>query len=95
MVMESAEKIRRASINDIGGILELIRPLEQKGILVRRSREQLEVEVDKFTIIERDNLTIACAALYPFLKEKIGEMACVAVHPDYRNSSRGDLLLKK
>lgn len=95
MVMESAEKIRRASINDIGGILELIRPLEKKGILVRRSREQLEVEVDKFTIIERDNLTIACAALYPFVKEKIGEMACVAVHPDYRNSSRGDLLLKK
>lgn len=40
-------------------------------------------------------MTIACAALYPFVKEKIGEMACVAVHPDYRNSSRGDLLLKK
>jgi len=94
MVMESAEKIRQASINDIGGILELIRPLEKKGILVRRSREQLEIEVDKFTIIEYDNLTIACAALYPFLKEKIGEMACLAVHPDYRNSSRGDLLLK-
>ncbi|AYN24626.1 amino-acid N-acetyltransferase [Buchnera aphidicola] len=95
MVMESAEKIRQANINDIGGILELIRPLEKKGILVRRSREQLEIEVDKFTIIERDNLTIACAALYPFFKEKIGEMACVTVHPDYRNSSRGDLLLKK
>jgi amino-acid N-acetyltransferase len=70
MVMESAEKIRQASINDIGGILELIRPLEKKGILVRRSREQLEIEVDKFTIIERDNLTIACAALYPFFKRK-------------------------
>ncbi|QCI16685.1 amino-acid N-acetyltransferase [Buchnera aphidicola (Aphis craccivora)] len=95
MVMESAEKIRQANINDIGGILELIRPLEKKGILVRRSREQLEMEVDKFTIIERDNLTIACAALYPFFKENLGEMACVAVHPDYRNSSRGDWLLKK
>ncbi len=94
MVRESAEKIRQANINDIGGILELIRPLEKKGILVRRSREQLEMEVDKFTIIERDNLTIACAALYPFFKESIGEMACVAVHPDYRNSSRGDWLLK-
>jgi len=95
MVMESAEKIRQASINDIRGILELIRPLEKKGILVRRSREQLEIEVNKFTIIERDNLTIACVALYPFLIDKIGEMACLAVHPDYRNSSRGDLLLKK
>ena len=95
IVMESAEQIRRATINDIGGILELIRPLEQQGILVRRSREQLEMEIDKCTIIQRDNTTIACAALYPFPEEKIGEMACVAVHPDYRSSSRGEVLLER
>ena len=95
IVMESAEQIRSATINDIGGILELIRPLEQQGILVRRSREQLEMEIDKFTIIQRDNTTIACAALYPFPEEKIGEMACVAVHPDYRSSSRGEVLLER
>ncbi|HAI1289707.1 TPA: amino-acid N-acetyltransferase [Escherichia coli] len=95
IVMESAEQIRRATINDIGGILELIRPLEQQGILVRRSREQLEMEIDKFTIIQRDNTTIACTALYPFPEEKIGEMACVAVHPDYRSSSRGEVLLER
>ncbi|MFC3394585.1 amino-acid N-acetyltransferase [Brenneria rubrifaciens] len=95
IVMESAEQVRRATINDIGGILELIRPLEQQGILVRRSREQLEMEIDKFTVVVRDNLTIACAALYPFPEESIGEMACVAVHPDYRSSSRGDMLLKR
>lgn len=95
IVMESAEQIRRATINDIGGILELISPLEQQGILVRRSREQLEMEIDKFTIIQRDNTTIACAALYPFPEEKIGEMACVAVHPDYRSSSRGEVLLER
>ena len=95
IVMESAEQIRRATINDIGGILELIRPLEQQGILVRRSREQLEMEIDKFPIIQRDNTTIACAALYPFPEEKIGEMACVAVHPDYRSSSRGEVLLER
>lgn len=95
IVMESAEQVRRATINDIGGILALIRPLEQQGILVRRSREQLEMEIDKFTIIERDNMTIACAALYPFPDEQIGEMACVAVHPDYRSSSRGEMLLTR
>ncbi len=95
IVMESSEQLRRATINDIGGILDLIRPLEQQGILVRRSREQLEMEIDKFTIIIRDNLTIACAALYPFMDEKIGEMACVAVHPDYRSSSRGEMLLQR
>ncbi|BET98237.1 amino-acid N-acetyltransferase [Xenorhabdus taiwanensis] len=93
IVMERSEQIRRANINDIGGILELIRPLEQQGLLVRRSREQLEMEIDNFTLIELDNITIACAALYSYPNEKIGEMACVAVHPDYRNSSRGEILL--
>ena len=93
--MEHSEQIRLATINDIGGILELIRPLEEQGILVKRSREQLEIEIDKFTIIERDHMTIGCAALYPYPEEKMGEMACLAIHPQYRNSSRGDLLLEK
>lgn len=93
--MESAEQVRRATINDIGGILALIRPLEQQRILVRRSREQQEVEIDKFTIIELDNMTIACTALYSFPDEQIGEMACVAVRPDYRSSARGEMLLTR
>ncbi|WP_413283885.1 amino-acid N-acetyltransferase [Vibrio sp. MA40-2] len=93
VVMASAEQIRRAEIDDIGGILELIRPLEEQGILVRRSREQLEQEVHQFTLIEKDGLVIGCAALYPYFEEKMAEMACVAIHPDYRDGNRGlDLL---
>lgn len=95
IVMASAEKVRTAGIDDIGGILELIYPLEQEGILVRRSREQLEQEIERFTIVERDGLIIACAALYPFPEEKMAEMACVAVHPDFRDGDRGALLLNR
>jgi len=95
IVRESAEQARAATIEDIGGILDLIRPLEEEGILVRRSREQLEMEIDKFTIIERDGLIIGCAALYCFMEEAMAEMACVAIHPDYRNSNRGDQLVAK
>ncbi len=95
IVRESAERARAATIEDIGGILDLIRPLEEEGILVRRSREQLEMEIDKFTIIERDGLIIGCAALYCFMEEAMAEMACVAIHPEYRNSNRGDQLIAK
>ncbi|RKS85910.1 N-acetylglutamate synthase [Orbus hercynius] len=95
VAVEHSEQIRKATIDDIGGILELIRPLEEQGILVRRSREQLEMEIDKFTIIERDSTTIGCAALYPYLEEGMAEMACVAIHPEYRSSARGDMLLDK
>ncbi|HDY7659069.1 TPA: amino-acid N-acetyltransferase [Vibrio vulnificus] len=93
VVMASAEQVRQACIDDIGGILELIRPLEEQGILVRRSREQLEQEVERFTIIEKDGLIIGCAALYPYIDEHMAEMACVAIHPDYRDGNRGLLLL--
>lgn len=93
VVMASAEQVRRANIDDIGGILGLIRPLEEQGILVRRSREQLEQEIHQFTLIEKDGLVIGCAALYPYLEEEMAEMACVAIHPDYRDGNRGlDLL---
>jgi amino-acid N-acetyltransferase len=94
IVTEAAERLRLATINDIGGILDLIRPLEQQGLLVRRSREQLEMEIDQFVVIERDGLIIGCAALYPFPEENVGEFACLAVHPNYRDADRGTLLLK-
>ncbi len=88
------EGIRPATIDDVGGILDLIRPLEEEGILVRRSRELLEIEIERFIVVERDGTIIACAALYPFAAERLGELGCVAVHPDYRNRSRADALLR-
>jgi amino-acid N-acetyltransferase len=91
---ETFEDIRQATIDDVGGILELIAPLEQEGVLVRRERERLEMEIDYFTVVERDCTIIACAALYPFSEEGCGELACLAVHREYRNQGRGDDLLE-
>lgn len=91
---ETYEKVRGAFIEDVGGIIELIEPLEQAGILVRRSRELLENEIKRFTIIERDGMVIGCAALYPFADGQAGELACVAVHSSYRNSKRGRQMLE-
>jgi amino-acid N-acetyltransferase len=85
---------RQATIADVGGILELIRPLEEEGVLVRRSRELLEQEIEHFVVSERDGTIIACSALYPYAAEQLGEVACVAVHPDYRKQKRGDELLR-
>lgn len=94
IVTESYEKVRDARIEDIGGILELIQPLEEKGILVKRSRELLESEIERFTVVERDGMIIGCAALYPFPENNMGELACVVSHPKYRRSSRGDSLVR-
>lgn len=89
----SYEQLRAANIDDVGGILELIDPLEKDGILVRRSREHLEAEIDHFCVVVRDGMIIGCAALYPYHEGNMGELACVAVHHDYRHGQRGDALL--
>jgi amino-acid N-acetyltransferase len=90
---EAYEGLRAATIEDVGGILELITPLEAEGVLVKRSREMLEMEIHHFLVVKRDGMIIACAALYPY-DGRMGELACLAVHPDYRSSGRGDCLLQ-
>jgi len=87
------EQVCTATIDDVGGILELIAPLEDEGILVKRSRELLEVEIDRFTVLKKEDVIIACAALYPYQEASSGEIACVAIHPDYRNGNRGERLM--
>ncbi len=92
---EQFESLREATIEDVGGLIELITPLEDQGILVRRSREVLEREIGQFSIVERDGLIIACAALYPIADSDAGELACLAVNPEYRHGGRGDELLER
>jgi amino-acid N-acetyltransferase len=87
------ETLRAATIDDVGGILGLIEPLEREGILVRRSRELLEMEVERFLVLESDGVIAGCAALYPFPEEKAAELACMAVSPEFRGRGFGDLLL--
>jgi amino-acid N-acetyltransferase len=89
------ESMREASIEDVGGILQLIKPLEDSGVLVPRSREQLELEIGSFRVIVRDHLVIACCALFPFPQNQSAEVACVAVDPDYRGLGYASALLKR
>ena len=92
------EEVRMANIQDVGGLIKLLRPLEQQGILVYRSRERLENEIDQFAVIERDGMILACAALYPIPTDadeiRSAEIACVAVDPTYRQSNRGRQILE-
>ena len=93
------ETLRDANLNDIGGIVELISPLEKQGKLIKRSREKLEMEINDYSVIERDGLIIACTAFHLLKEEKLAVMSCLAVHPDYLHQARGkrlfDYLLNK
>lgn len=84
--------VRKTGVEDIPGLLDLIEPLEKQGVLVARSREKLELEIEHFSVMERDGVVIACAALYPF-SEDSAELACLVVDPEYCNGGRGKQLL--
>jgi amino-acid N-acetyltransferase len=90
---EPFEEIRPATLDDIAGIIDLIRPLETEGVLVTRPYERLEAEINDYTVIIRDGLIIGCSALHLFKEGKSGEIACVALHHQYQGGARGDKLL--
>ena len=92
---DAYETTRQAGIDDIGGILALIQPLEREGALVPRSREQLELNLEHFSVMVRDGYVIACYALFPFAEAGAAEFACIAVHPDYRRAGRAAALLRR
>lgn len=88
------ETIRPATIDDLGGILQLIAPLEQNGTLVPRGREKLEAELPLFSVVEHDNYILGCAALYPFATEQMAEMACFSIDQTMQGAGLGTRILK-
>lgn len=93
--MENMESIREATIDDVAALVKLLEPFEAEGILVKRPREKIEREISHFTVLEHDGFIYGSAALYPYPEAGIGEMAAVAVHPDYQGAGDGDRLLRR
>ena len=95
LTADSLERLRegddRRRRGDPPGVIE---PLEADGTLVRRSRELLEQEISRFAASSSTTgLILGCAALYPFPKARAGELACLAVHPDYREAGHGEKIM--
>ena len=91
---DKLEKLRGATIDDVGGILALIEPLETEGVLVYRGRELIEREIQRFFVVEHDGMIVGNAALYPFPSGKAAELAALAVRPESRGAGIGEKLLE-
>ena len=89
----SAERLRQATLDDAAGIIELITPLVAAGLLLPRTRERIELDIEHFQVIELDGMVIACAALYDY--DEGAEIACVVTHPDHQGSERAERLVSR
>ncbi len=94
LVEETLESLRDATPDDMGGILAIIRPLEEQGVLAKRDHAQMERDIEKFSVIEHDGVIFGCAALYAYPEAAIGEMACLAVSQAVQSQGDGERLLK-
>ena len=84
--------IRQAKVTDMAAIVELIRPFEQNGSIVSRSKDQLENEIDSYWVAELDGLIIGCAAMYEF-EDGYFELGCLVTAESYRSKALGRRLL--
>ena len=96
VMQDHSEVIRPAAIDDVGGILDLIAPLEEQQILVKRSRELLETEISQFTlVVHPEGNLLGCAALYPIADSNEGEIACMATDPEILGQGIATRLLQR
>ncbi|AHV92403.1 amino-acid N-acetyltransferase [Bordetella holmesii] len=94
VVEDTLDDLRAATLDDVGAILSLIEPLEADGTLVPRPRGVIERDVEHFTVLEHDGIIYGCAAIYPYPKDNMAEMACLIVHPEWQSSGEGEILLR-
>lgn len=86
------EGIRQAQAKDVRSVQEIITPLEEEGILVPRSRDQLEKDMSDCFLVTREDTVLACGMLKRY-SDSHAEVCCLAVHPRYRKEGRGETLL--
>jgi amino-acid N-acetyltransferase len=92
---DDLEMIREATSDDIGGILQLMEPLEDEGVLVKRGREIIERDIGKFSVLLHDGVIFGCAAMYAYPDAKMAEMACLIVHPSAQGTGDGERILRR
>ena len=57
------------------GIVQILEPLEQQGVLVRRDPGELERDIGSFFVIASEGNILGCAALYQYPNERTAELA--------------------
>jgi amino-acid N-acetyltransferase len=95
IVDEKLESLREATVDDVGGILQLIEPFEKDGTLVKRDRTEIERDVDQYTVIEHDGIIFGCAALHPYPEARTAEMAALTISPAVQGQGDGERILKR
>ena len=95
------DHIRPAKETDLPALLQIIKPLEKEGILLSRTNADILRDIPNMHVLTRENTAIACGMLKSYsnslvangMSTTVAEIGCLAVHPQYRNAGKGQLML--
>jgi amino-acid N-acetyltransferase len=88
------QAVRRAQKKDVRKIHGLIQAGIENDELLRRTRAEIERQVEDFYVFEVDRNPVACVAVHFYPEEHKAEMACVCVDPTYENQGIGAKLMQ-
>ena len=71
-----------------------MQPFVDEGILLERSYESINEEIDDFIFIENNGQIIACAALKLYENENMGEIYGLVVNKDFHNTDTSSNLME-
>ena len=91
---DAYERLRPMETSDVPGIMEIMRPLVSEGILVERTRDELEKKQKDYWVYAMDGVVHGCAALHP-AGDKSAEIAGFAVDPRYAQLGIGAKLISR
>ena len=87
-------QIRPAKKKDVRHILKLTRDSVRSKELMRRTRTNVESDLDDYFIYEIDRNVVGCVALHQFPGDNLGELAFLCVSPSHENQGLGRKLIE-
>src|SRR5262249_48389192 len=88
------QAIRKALKKDIRAIHALIQAGGESDELLRRTRSDIERQLDDFYLFEVDRAPVGCCALHRYPADRKAEVACVYVDTRYENQGIGLRLVR-
>lgn len=92
MGIKLAVNCRRATIDDIDNLYEIIQGYAEKGIMLPRSKETLRAIIDTFVVAEAEGRLIGCGSLCRLGKDLM-EIRSLGLSDGFKGQGIGSLLV--
>ncbi len=92
--MNEEIKVRPAQLSDVDGIFGLLELYVSRGVVLRRSKEDISFFIGNFVVAEHKGKVCGCAALRDFGNDLL-ELRSVVIHPHFQGKGVGRLLVEQ